>query len=166
LSKDLSKSPIKIDDYRLSSDKSKIIIDSNSDVASFNMPILGTTQVVSGTNKTPVYFLLPRTLRVISNELNPDPKLVEAVNKNITYLESRFPGLKIFGSARGVSVGLPHIPGDFDGIMTINDFNKVKSQFNILKELKTPSRELRGYRVQFKDVSGDSPYTEMDIGVL
>lgn len=53
----------------------------------------------------------------------------QLLKNNIEYLQNTFPGFKPFGSSVTAEHGLPHVTHDFDGLITSNDFQKVKSKF-------------------------------------
>ena len=113
----------------------------------YEVPLYGTNDKVTGimpaqssrsTNKLNVEKILsPYSKRKVTPDnsiikefheiIPPDKNYIEALNKNIEFLERKFPGFKPFGSSVGVArANLPHVTHDIDGFMTAEDFAKFK----------------------------------------
>jgi hypothetical protein len=85
------------------------------------------------------------------SKFTPPEGLSSTVSGNINLIENQIPGFKVFGSSRGVAdAGLPHVPGDYDGIITKANYDKM------VAEGKYPLTDGSGFaKVHEVDINGN-----------
>ena len=85
------------------------------------------------------------------DEFTPPEGLSSTVSGNINLIENQIPGFKVFGSSRGVAdAGFPHVPGDYDGIITKANYDKM------IGEGKYPLIDDSGFaKVHEVDINGN-----------
>ena len=106
----------------------------------YEVPIFGTNDVAKGSISTGSFNqaegLAEYNLRTgakrfstpANTPVNIPEDYIQALQKNIDYLQQRFPGFKPLGSSVGVTKGgLPHVTHDIDGFITEEAFNKIKN---------------------------------------
>ena len=105
----------------------------------YEVPIFGTNDVAKGSISAGSFNqavgLAEYNLRTGSKRfstptntpVNVPEDYIQALQKNITWLQEKFPGFKPLGSSVGVTEGrLPHVTHDIDGFITEEAFNKIK----------------------------------------
>ena len=93
-------------------------------------------------------------------EINKD--YITHLTENITLTEQALPGSKVFGSAAGVKgAGLPHATHDIDVIMTIDDYNKAKQNY---QQVTGGVDNVNTFKLKVFDKAG--PQGEIDVNVI